>query len=160
MSRDDLFADADRFLAGFDFARMSAAQEEKHRRETEALLLGLIEIADSLRDLERHSGELVARGHEEIPHKSVRLLVRKVLKLLAQAGVRPMNAVGEALDLNRHEVVEMRVGPSAADDVILEEIVDGYLWNDRTLRRARVVVSRPEAEESGESAVGGSGEPS
>jgi len=159
MTDENPFADASKLLAGLDFARLSAAQEAKHRHQTEALLLGMIEIADSLRELERYCGELVAKGQKEVPQRSSGLILRKLLKLLGQAGVRPMKATGEPLDLARHEVVAVRAHRSAADDIVLEETVDGYLWNEQTLRRARVVISRLEAGEGGEPHGGASGEP-
>lgn len=147
MSQGDPFADSDRLLAGFDFARMAAAQDERHRQELAALLLGVIEIGDSLRDLERHSRELVARGHREVPHRSTEVLFRKLLQLLAQADVRPMSCVGGPLDLDRHQVVAVRVDAAIEDDTVVEETTCGYTWHDKTLRRAQVVVSRSTADE-------------
>lgn len=159
MSEDDLAADTAKLLAGLDFARLSAAREATHRQQTEALLLGMIEIADSLQALERYCGGLVAKGQKEAPQRSTGLILRKLWKLLEQAGVRRMNATGGLLDLACHEVVAVRADPSAADDIVLEEAVDGYLWNGQVLRRARVVVCRSAAGEPDEPPGGASGGP-
>jgi molecular chaperone GrpE len=65
-----------------------------------------------------------------------------MLKALDKADVEPMNAAGMPLDLERHEVLAVRVDPSVPEDTVLEEALRGYLWKQRLLRRARVVISR------------------
>lgn len=147
MSDKHLIADVDKILEGLDFARLSAARDEGTRREKEALLLRLIEIADSLRALEGHCRDLAEAGHEEVPHRTVKLICRQVMAVLEGEGVRPMEATGRPLDLDLHEVVAVRSRVDVEEDSVLEEIVFGYLWNDQPLRRAKVVICAAEGAE-------------
>lgn len=158
MTEDDLGIATDKLLAGLDFAQLSAEREAKHKRQIESLLVGVVEIADAIGALERHTAGLVDAGHAEVPHRSVHLIGRKLRHLLARSGVHPMRAAGKPLDLERHEVVEVRESSSLGEDTVIEEKLEGYVWNDKTLRRARVVVSRPEkgAGATTDDATGGS----
>jgi len=144
MSKDDLFVSADKMLAAMDFAEVTAAQEEKHKKQMANLLLNFLDVMDSMQTLEAHCQDLYASGHEHIPLRSVSIIVRQISSLLSKAGVEPMNGAGHSLDLNLHEVVAVRTDLSTAEDTVLEELLRGYMWNKDLLRRAKVVISRQE----------------
>jgi molecular chaperone GrpE len=139
-SNQDPFASVD-LLAAFDFAQASSAADNTHKREMESLLLGFIEVIDSLRTLEMHFGELATTTTARIPVRGTSLIVKNALKVIGDAGVTPMNCAGQPLDLLRHEVVEVRPAPGIAPDTILEEIQSGYLWRNRVLRLAKVAIA-------------------
>ncbi len=125
-----------------DAAGMVAEQNEKHRKETADLLLRFLEIVDSLEALGAHCEELVARGYEHIPLRSVNTTLRQALNILSQTGVEQMNAAGRPLNLEQHEVDAVRPDSSVEEDTVLEEKVRGYLWKGTLLRRAKVVISQ------------------
>lgn len=141
MAKDELGAGTDQIFAAMDFISMKAALEEKYRKQTTELLLGILGIVDALQALERHCKELTNLGHEEVPSRSVRVTIRQALQVLSHAGVVPMNPVGHRLDLDRHEVSTVVADSSAEADTVLEEFLSGYLWNGKLLRRAKVVIS-------------------
>jgi molecular chaperone GrpE (heat shock protein) len=137
--------DADRMFSAMDFGKMMdvagavAAQNEKHRKETADLLLGFLEVVDSLEALGAHCQELVEGGCEHIPLNTT---LRQALSVLSRAGVEQMNAAGRPLNLAEHEVEAVRTNTSAEEDTVLEEKLRGYLWNGTLLRRAKVVVAQ------------------
>ncbi len=141
MTGDDPLALTDKFLATLDFERASAAKEEQHNKELTDLLLGLLDVADSLLDLEAHCRDLVRDGHERVPYRTVSLIARRMLGVLDQAQVAPVSPVGGPLDLERHQVTGVRNDPATEADTVLEETLRGYTWRNRPLRRAKVVVS-------------------
>lgn len=151
MSKNDLFATTDKMLAAMDFAGVTAAQEEKHRKQLAKLLLDFLEVVDSMQALEAVCKDLDISGREYIPLRAVSIMVRQISSLLSEAGVEPMNAVGHSLDLNIHEVVATRPDSSTVEDTILEEPLRGYIWNKELLRRAKVVISRQETRAGGHS---------
>jgi molecular chaperone GrpE len=139
----ELSASADRMLAALDFAGQSAQQSEQHRRQMASLLRGVIETLDSLQSLATHCRSLPAAGDPGgFPVKTIELIVKQLDREIQAAGATPMDAVGQPLDLERHEVVSVRHEPTCDDDTVLEETVHGYLWQDRVLRYAKVIVSR------------------
>jgi molecular chaperone GrpE (heat shock protein) len=143
-SRDDL----DQMLSSMDFGKMMdaaervAGQNEKHRKETSDLLIRFLDVVDSLEALGKHCEELVARGCEHIPLRSVNTILGQALNVFSQVGVEQMKAVGQPLNLERQEVDSVISDSSVEEDTVLEEKVRGYLWNGSLLRRAKVVISR------------------
>jgi molecular chaperone GrpE (heat shock protein) len=141
MAENDFYANTDKMLAAMDFAEVTAAQKEKHQKATAGLLYDFLSIVDSLQALETHCEELMANGHEHVPLRSVRAVLRQTLGVLKEAGVTPINAEGQLLDLDKHEVVAVLTDTSVQEDTVLEETERGYSWNKRLLRRAKVVVA-------------------
>jgi molecular chaperone GrpE (heat shock protein) len=142
MSSDNLFVGVDQIVAALDVSARLAEQEERHRRETAALLRRLLGVLDSLQAVERQCRELAAAGVTQAPHKAVNVTFRQMLQELSTVGLEPMNVVGRPLDLAQHEVVGVRHDPSVAEDTVLEETVPGYVWKHGLLRQAKVVISR------------------
>lgn len=142
MADDDLTSATDRLLAAWDSAGQSALQNQRHRAETADHLRRLLDVADSLDALESHCRELARRGDTQIPEKSVGIIRRQLQDVLAQAGVRPIEAVGAPVDLAFHFVVSVRDTAEHDDDIIVDEPQRGYLWKDELLRPSRVIVAR------------------
>lgn len=148
MADDDIFVTADRMLASMDFAALSAEREEKHRREMAGALGSFLPIVDSLEALEARCRELTEQGAQDVPLRSVSVLVKRAFQVLSGLGVEPMRARGGPVDLAMHEVVAVREDPTVEEDTVLEETLRGYLWKTSPLRQARVVVNRPASEDT------------
>jgi molecular chaperone GrpE len=63
------------------------------------------------------------------------------MKALERIGVRPFTAVGERFDPARHEAVGRVERADLADQTVVGEALRGYLFHDRVLRPAQVIVS-------------------
>lgn len=61
----------------------------------------------------------------------------ELMRALAKMGVHKMETVGQMLDTTKHEAVMQGFGPK---DQILEEMEAGYIYNDVTLKPAKVKV--------------------
>lgn len=61
-------------------------------------------------------------------------------------GVKPIVSVGEPFDPNLHEALGMETSTEMAENMVLREFQKGYLYKDRLLRAAKVIVSRGVAE--------------
>jgi molecular chaperone GrpE len=71
----------------------------------------------------------------------VELIHREFLKALERVGVRSFSAVGEFFDPQRHEAVGRVERGDVADQTVVSETLRGYLFRDRVLRPAQVVVA-------------------
>lgn len=131
----------DELLAGFDLARSASAAAAAHRREMETLLLSFLEVLDSLQALEARARELESADNPRISVRAVTTIVKQAAQALEQAGAIPMNCEGQPLDLVLHEVVEVRRSDDMTPDTVVEEILRGYLWHNKTLRLARVAIA-------------------
>jgi molecular chaperone GrpE len=142
MSDNEDHSRLDKLLARYGAEEKSNAV----RRELERLLGQVLDIADALHDLELHCADLERKGVQGIPRKSVNVVLRMLMAVLKSHQVEPMNCKGQTFDLNRHEVLGTRTIRRGSDDVVLEETMHGYMWQQRVLRHAKVIVSRVEAE--------------
>ncbi len=141
MPEDD--RSAQRLLAAIDFAGLAEARDEQHRREMAGLLEGLLDVLDNLLALEAHCREQAERGDRQVPHRAATIMVNQLRAVLARAGVEPIEAAGQPLDLALHDVESVRPDPAAEPDTVLEEVRRGYRWRGTLLRRARVIIAGP-----------------
>ncbi len=140
-----------RALADFDnFRRRVTREREEWRRQAQEELLR--EILPVLDNFDRALAGAPAPGADGGLRAGVELIHRDFLKALERIGVRPFGAVGEPFDPQRHEAVGRVERADVADQTVVDEMQRGYLFHERVLRPARVVVAveplPPEAREA------------
>jgi molecular chaperone GrpE len=121
-------------------ARVRREREETVKYATEGLLRELLPVVDDLQRL------LAVAAAAPALLEGVRLTERELMRVLAKAGVRPVETEGKKFDPAFHEATEMVDAPggkSAGD--IVEEVRKGYLLHTRVLRPAHVKVARAAA---------------
>jgi molecular chaperone GrpE len=129
-----------RTLADFDnFRRRVGREREDWRRQAQEDLLR--EILPALDNFDRALGQGAGRGEDDGFRAGVELIHRDFLNALERLGVRSFNAVGEVFDPQRHEAVARVERADVADQTVVDEVQRGYLFHDRVLRPARVVVA-------------------
>jgi molecular chaperone GrpE len=142
-----LQADLDRFR---DLALRSQADFENYKkrcaREKEeaikyannSLLKRLVAIIDNF-----ELGLAAAKEQgEQSPIYSGMVLVQKQLNdLLAENGLRPIEAEGKPFDPNLHEAIADEPSDQVPEGTVLRQVGRGYRFKDRLLRPAKVIVS-------------------
>lgn len=134
--------------------RMAAEQEnfkKRMQRERETALKYaeetlLREILPSLDNLER----AIEQGrNSDAPTllAGVEMTCKGLLHTLEKTGLKTMEAVGQLFDPNFHEALAMEDREDVAENVILQEYQKGYMFKDRLIRAAKVVVSTGRAAE-------------
>lgn len=129
-----------RALAEFDNYRKRMAREREEWRDR-AQAEVLREILPVLDNFERALAAEPGEGGAEGFRAGVELIHRDFLKVLERLDVRPFSAVGELFDPERHEAVARVERADVADQTVVEETRRGYLFRDRVLRPAQVVVA-------------------
>jgi molecular chaperone GrpE len=132
-----------RALAEQENARRRALREREEavRFAASGLARDLLATADNLR-----------RAIESVPDESAdeplrRLLTgivateRALLDALAKHGIRPIDALGQPFDPERHEAVYQVTDPEYPAGTVAEVLQPGYLHHDRLLRPAMVGVA-------------------
>ena len=141
-----LQADLDRFRdlalrsqADFENYKKRAAREKDDavKYANSALLQQLVSILDNF-----ELGLAAAKTHgDESPIYSGMVLVQKQLNdLLAENGLKPIEAEGSNFDPNLHEAIAHEPSKSP-EGTVIRQARRGYRLKDRLLRPARVVVS-------------------
>lgn len=73
--------------------------------------------------------------------EGVEMTRKGLLAMLEKYGLKPINSIGEAFDPNYHEAVAMEADGDMPENVVLKEFQKGYVYKDRLLRPAKVIVS-------------------
>ncbi len=133
-----------------------AAEFDNFRRRTRRELLeagenGRADLAgkllDALDDLQRVADTPSDSTTTEALHQGIELVARKLAKTLADAGMEPVNPLGERFDPNLHEALMMTsTDDPEQDEIVAQVILAGYRLGERLLRPARVTVLRYEEE--------------
>ena len=136
-----------RLKADFDNYRRRTAQDQARWSEAAvgAFVVQLLPVVDNL---ERAAA---AGGDGEAVRRGVELTLRQLAAVLADAGVTPLEAVGQPFDPALHEAVARGPAAGSAPGSVAEEYRKGYLLKGQVLRPAmvRVAEEAPAASEDG-----------
>jgi len=129
-----------RLAADFDNFRKRARQEQLDtiQHASGALVERLLPILDDLQRVLEHAPENVDGSWL----KGLELTVRNLETVLAEQGVTPIDAVGEAFDPKLHEAIGTVESEAHPEDTVLAELRRGYRHHDRVVRPALVKVAR------------------
>lgn len=90
-------------------------------------------------DMER---ALSAMADEEGAKEGVQLIYNKLMNILSQKGLKPIEAKGQKFDENLHEAVTQFPAVEEGQKGMVVDVVEkGYYLNDKVLRYAKVVVA-------------------
>lgn len=133
--KDYLFLRAD-----FDNCRkrMLKDREELLRNAAEKVLKGLLPIVD---DFERGLEATKTVDNAESVREGMVLIYNKLIKYLADNGVKAMESTGAPFDPDFHEAIAAIPAPS--EDMkgkVIDTTQRGYMLNDKVLRHAKVAV--------------------
>lgn len=128
-----------------------AAELENFRKRTDrdfhsrlqsafaGLITDLLPIID---DLERPlSAKDQVKDYDSLLNGMV-LIHQKFLKVLEDRGVKPMTTIDTEFNPVFHQAVSAKVVEGKPAGLVVEELQRGYLFNDRVLRAAQVIVSQ------------------
>jgi len=125
-----------------DFAnfrnRTQRERLELYQRANEDLLLEILPVLDhyemGLKTAEQHDADkAVADGFK--------LVYDQFQNVLNKFNLKPIEAVGEAFDPHQHEALTHMPSDEYAAEVCSNQIRRGYMFGDKLLRAAQVVVS-------------------
>ncbi len=118
--------------------RMLKEREELLRNAGEKVLKGLLPIVD---DFERGLQATKDSNDAAAVREGMELIYNKLLKYLADNGVKPMESTGQPFDPDFHEAIATIPAPS--EDLkgkVVDTTTRGYMINDKVLRHAKVAV--------------------
>jgi molecular chaperone GrpE len=104
----------------------------------ESLLKAVLPIVDNLERTIDHGKKMNENGPLL---QGVEITLRQLLNILERFGVKPVAAMGESFDPEKHEAVSQAESDQEPDRVI-SELEKGYLFHERLLRPAKVLVSK------------------
>lgn len=118
--------------------RMQKEKADSMRFGNESLLKSILPILDNLERAINHGKDL---KENTSLLEGVELTLKQFLDTLERFGVKPVSAMGEVFDPEKHEAISYQESDQEPHRVI-SEVLKGYLFHERLLRPAKVIVSR------------------
>jgi len=127
-----------------------AAEFENFKRRTESDQFNLINYAAEsfiikllpvVDDFERSLEHIDDIDNNKAVKDGIKLVYEKLLKVLNEQGVKKMQTKGEPFNVDFHDALMQKKDDSVPSHTVLEEIESGYLYRDKVIRHAKVIVS-------------------
>lgn len=115
--------------------------EKAHKFALEKFVRELLPVVDSLeKSVENAAGdsELLVRLRE-----GVEMTLNMMLSSLGKFNVKQLSPMGEPFDPQQHEAMSMVPSPDVEPNTVVGVMQKGYTLNDRLVRPAMVMISRP-----------------
>jgi molecular chaperone GrpE len=100
------------------------------------------ELLPALDNLERAVEQGRSAENPGLLLEGVELTLKGLTDTLAKFGLKPVQAVDAPFDPNYHEALAMEVSEETPANHIIREFQKGYLYKDRLIRAAKVLVSK------------------
>ena len=134
-----------------------AAEFENYKRRTEndqfnlinyaaeSFIIKLLPVVD---DFERSMEHIDDIESTKSVKDGIKLVYEKLLKLLSEQGVKKMQTKGEPFNVDYHDALMQKKDDSVPPHTILEEVESGYIYRDKVIRHAKVIVSEESTDNS------------
>ena len=135
-----------------------AAEFENYKRRNENDQLNIIKYAAesfirnilpvyddlerSLSHIDEAANPVGTAGGFDSTKKGLMLVFEKFGKILENQGVKKIDAKGKPFDVHFHEALMQQPAEGVAPHTVLEVLEPGYMYKDRVIRHAKVIVSQ------------------
>jgi molecular chaperone GrpE len=133
-----------------ELALRKAAEFENYKRRTENDQLNLLKYAaesliikllPTIDDFERSLEHMTEETDVQKIKEGVQLIYNKLVKTLEDQGVKKIESVGKPFSVDFHEALMQRADDSVPPHTVIDELETGYMYKDRVIRHAKVIVS-------------------
>lgn len=140
-----------RLRAEFDNYRKRKQREIARllQYEGEGVILRFLPVVDDLERIIRSADGGKSKNLDSLV-EGINLTLDKLMKRLKELEVEPFESVGQLFDPEFHEAMMTQESGEHGDHEITEEFEKGYMFKDRVIRHAKVVVNSAPRDESEE----------
>jgi molecular chaperone GrpE len=108
----------------------------------ESFIKNILPIYD---DLERSLSHIDEVTSFDSTKKGLLLVFEKFGKILENQGVKRIDAIGKQFDVQLHEALMQQPAENVPAHTVLDVLENGYMYKDRVIRHAKVIVSAESA---------------
>ncbi len=128
-----------------------AAEFENYKKRRENEVAQLIEITNAelitallpiLDDYKRCIKSAQESEDFKVLFEGVKLIYKNFNKILENKGVKPIDAVGQSFDPEKHDALLQVDNKEHPSGMVVDEHLKGYVMNERILRHSQVLVSK------------------
>jgi molecular chaperone GrpE len=127
-------------------AELDNYKKRVHKERLEQLKYGyetlIRELLPVIDNLERAIEYSKKHSQKDSLYEGVELTLKLLKKVIEGFGVSEINSIGQVFDPNLHEGVGIEEGEDYEDNVVIKEVEKGYLYRDRLIRPAKVIVGK------------------
>lgn len=139
----DAAANRDRWMRAVadleNFKKRSLQERSKLLKyRNEELLRDLLGVVDNLNRALVHCSET---GRSDAVADGVCMIAKMFREILERYGVKEIESIGRPFDPRYQEAIARVPSPDKEPNTVMEELEKGYMYQDRLLRPAKVVVS-------------------
>ena len=136
-----------------------AAEFENYKRRTENDQFNLLSFAAEsfitkilpvIDDFERSLDHISDTDSAEAIKEGIMLVYDKLLKILDEQGVKKIDSVGKPFNVNYHDALMQIKDDTVPAHTVVEEIEKGYMYKDKVIRHAKVIVSEDAGKQNNE----------
>lgn len=133
--------------------RLNRSATDRAATEKATFIADFLPVLD---DLTRAIEAIESGASRESMLEGIRRIAARVQSSLTNAGVEPIDSIGEPFDPELHEAVDTAAADPDMDGRVISEYSRGFRMGDRLLRPARVQVGRAAetTDKPGKSAIG------
>lgn len=131
-----------RLFAEFDNAKRRHAKERIEVIQTAGREV-IVALLDVLDDCDRAEKQIQKTEDIAQVREGVQLVFNKLRNTLQSKGLKPMDSIHTAFDVEKHEAItEIPAPTEELKEKVLDELQKGYYLNDKIIRFAKVVVGK------------------
>ena len=104
----------------------------------ESFIRNILPVYD---DLERSLSHIDEANNFDSTKKGLLLVFEKFEKILENQGIKRIEAKGKPFDVHLHEALMQQPAEGVVPHTVLDVLEPGYMYKDRVLRHAKVIVS-------------------
>ena len=127
------------------------AEFDNYKKRTDKEYLSLIqnaneklisEILPIIDDIERSLDHIDEKSDCKTVLEGFQLIYKNLTSMLEKQGIKPMESVGEEFDPDKHDALMQVENKDVESNHIVDEHLRGYVYNDKVIRHAQVIVSK------------------
>lgn len=92
-------------------------------------------------DFERSLKHLDESEENSSVKDGIKMIYDKLMKILDDQGVKKIESVGKPFDVHFHEALLQKKDEQQPSHIVLDELETGYLYQDKVIRHAKVIVN-------------------
>jgi len=131
-----------RLMAEFENFKRRTAKERVDLIQTAGkdVIVSLLDVMD---DCDRAEKQLNGSYDIAVQKEGIQLVFNKIRTTLHAKGLKAMESIDQAFDVELHEAItEVPVPDASKKGKVIDEVTKGYYLNDKIIRFAKVVVGK------------------
>ena len=131
-----------RLMAEFENFKRRTAKERVDLIQTAGkdVIVSLLDVMD---DCDRAEKQLNGSDDIAVQKEGIQLVFNKIRATLHAKGLKAMESIDQAFDVELHEAItEVPVPDASTKGKVIDEVTKGYYLNDKIIRFAKVVVGK------------------